>query len=114
MIKKTVPIFKVIGGPKEVEYPSMEKAIEAANTIHECFGDTYKLKIVGGLTKEVYEIEVGDQVNWIDHNGNVKHERTDVVTEIIEDMYGVTQYLTKELDGKRIGLAYGKDLFLIV
>jgi hypothetical protein len=79
MIKKTVPIFKVIDGQKEVEYPSMEKAIEAADTLNEYLGGQYEFKIVEGLMKEVYEIEVGDKVKWKDHKGNVKHDRIDVV-----------------------------------
>jgi len=59
--------------------------------------------------KTIYEIEKGDQVYW--HNDK---SRIDIVTDIITDAWGDRRYMTKEINGNKIGMAYEKDLTLVM
>ena len=63
--------------------------------------------------KTVYEIEKGDRVYWL-KDGKPKINRIDIVTDIIEDMWGDKRYLTKELNGDKIGSAYESQICLVI
>ena len=62
-------------------------------------------------------IEIGDKIHHINENKNhdliTDFDRTDVVTDIREDIFGSIRYATKEIHGKnRIGLVYSKWIVL--
>ena len=47
-------------------------------------------------------------------DGKPKINRIDIVTDIIEDMWGDKRYLTKELNGDKIGSAYESQICLVI
>ena len=82
-----------------------------------CFGSKGDVRIVYGFerqilhrnkTKTFYEIEVGDYVKWVDTG------RIDKVTKVTENIWGDKVYRTKELNGDKIGEAYGSSIELVI
>ena len=100
-------IYIVSNNDKNIECETLAEAEETKEFLLEFFKkDNF---IIEQKQKTVYEIEKGDKVYWGD---NVA--RIDVITDIIKDIWGDIRYKTKELNGNRIGIAYKKDLTLIM
>ena len=65
--------------------------------------------VIESKQKVIYEIEKGDKVYWYNDKN-----RIDIVTDIITDVWGDRRYMTKEINGNKIGMAYEKDLTLVM
>ena len=100
-------IYIVSNNDKNIECETLAEAEETKEFLLEFFKkDNF---IIEQKQKTVYEIEKGDKVYWGDNAA-----RIDVITDIIKDIWGDIRYKTKELNGNRIGIAYKKDLTLIM
>ena len=100
-------IYIVSNNDKNIECETLAEAEETKEFLSELFKkDNF---IIEQKQKTVYEIEKGDKVYWRDNAA-----RIDVITDIIKDIWGDIRYKTKELNGNRIGIAYKKDLTLIM
>jgi 5-methylthioribose kinase len=100
-------IYIVSNNDKNIECETLAEAEETKEFLLEFFKkDNF---IIEQKQKIVYEIEKGDKVYWGDNAA-----RIDVITDIIKDIWGDIRYKTKELNGNRIGIAYKKDLTLIM
>ena len=100
VINKTV--FVICGKGKEYEVDTKEEAIELKEFIEDFLDAKFTIE---ERNKTVYEIEVGDKVYWL-KNGKPNKNRVDIVTNITENLWGDKQYLTKEINGNKRGLAY--------
>ena len=61
--------------------------------------------------------KVGDKVKWNDGKYHHDDKRIDVITKVISDLWGATQYMTKEINMQKgetakIGKAYENYLVL--
>ena len=109
VIQKTVYI--VHGKGKELECQTKLEAIDKLRFLEEFFNHK-GIFCLEERQKTEYEIEKGDRVYWL-KNGEPKTDRIDIVTAITKDMFGSKQFLTKELNGNRIGQAYEGYLCLV-
>ncbi len=107
-IVKTV--FVVSANDKKQEKDTMQEAQEVKGFLEEFFNISSTIE---EHQKTVYEIEKGDRVYWL-KDGKPKINRIDIVTDIIEDMWGDKRYLTKELNGDKIGSAYESQICLVI
>jgi len=102
MKEYTKNIFVVISNNKEQEKDTMEQAQEIKKLLEE----TYNIACtIEERQKTVYEIEKGDKIYWL-KNGKQDTSRIDIITKVVKNAFGDKQYLTKELNGDRIGSAY--------
>lgn len=92
---------------KNTEYETLKKAEEAKEFLTEFFNNNNF--VIELEQKTIYEIEKGDKVHW----GNNKN-RIDIITDIIKDAWGDIRYKTKQINGDKIGIAYKKDLTLVM
>lgn len=83
-----------------------DKGVVESDTEHKAIYNQQMLKNVIGLdlkieqvNKVIYEIEVGDKV-YLLKNGKPDMNRVDIVTKIVENMWGDTVYLTEEVGGE--------------
>ena len=111
MKKITKTIYVVTGNGKEMEHDTEEKAQETLIFITEFFSNEVEF-FIEKRQKDIYEIEKGDKVHWI-NNGKIIKDRVDEVVKIINDIWGDTRYSTKQINGDKRGIAYKKDLYLI-
>jgi len=103
-------VYIITNGIKEQEIEEQDKAVEIKDFLEEFFNTPF---VMTSKQKSVYEIEKGDKVHWV-HDGKINENRTDVVIDIVKDMWGDIKYLTQELNGSKIGSAYRKDLTIIL
>lgn len=109
-IQKTV--YVIHGKGKESECQTKEKAVETLKFLEEFFNHE-DIFCIEERQKIEYEIEKGDRVHWVNNN-KVDTNRIDKVMGVVKDLGGDVRYKTKQINGDKIGLAYRKDLFLIL
>lgn len=96
---------------KSSEWETLEKAEEMKKFLIQ-FTNNNNF-VIESKQKVIYEIEKGDHVYWV-HNEKINYNRIDIVTNIVKDMWGDLRYKTKELNGNKRGIAYPKDLSLVI
>lgn len=103
-------IFIVAGNNKEVEKETLQEAQEIKEFLEEIYNINCTIE---ERQKTVYEIEKGDRVYWL-KDGKPDTNRIDIVTKVTKNAWGDKQYLTKELNGNRIGSAYESYICLVM
>jgi hypothetical protein len=107
-INKTV--FVICGKDREQEIETEHEAIEIKTFLEDFFNMEFTIK---QRDKTLYEIEKGDKIYWL-KDGEPNTDRIDIVTDIVKNAWGDKQYLTKELNGNRIGSAYESHICLVM
>lgn len=110
MKEYTKNIFVVICNNKEQEKDTIEQAQEVKQVLEEIYNISCAIE---ERQKTVYEIEKGDKVYWL-KDGKPDTNRIDIITKVIKNAFGDKQYLTKELNGNRIGSAYESYICLVM
>jgi hypothetical protein len=104
-------VFIITGNGKDQETGTMEKAKEIKEFLEDYFpGISFTIEERQKIT---YEIEKGDKVYWL-KNDKPDTTRIDIITDVVKNTWGDRQYLTKELNGNRIGSAYESYLTLVM
>lgn len=111
MKKITKTVYVLIGNEKEIEYYTEEEAKETLIFINEVFNNELEF-FIEKRQKDVFEIEKGDKVHWI-NNGKIIKDRVDEVVKIIKDNWGDIRYCTRQINGDKKGVAYKEDLCLM-
>jgi len=86
----------------------IQKQNESKETI------SFVSKIKGGEMK----YKIGDKVKWNDGKHYKDDKRIDIITSVIKNLFGDTQYMTKEVNNPKgttakIGKAYESYLVLV-
>ncbi len=110
MKAKTIKVFVLTGGKKDVECRTIEEAMASKVALKNYFDIACDIK---EMNKTIYEIEVGDRVYW-KQNGIADKSRIDIVTGITEDIFSDTRYKTKDTGSEKIGLAYLNNIELVL
>lgn len=109
-MKKTYKtVYVVMGKGKEIEEETLERAEHTVEFLKDILNISSTIE---ERQKVIFEIEKGDKVYWL-KDGKPKTNRIDIVTDIIKNLWGDIQFLTKELNGNRIGQAYESNICLV-
>lgn len=109
-MKKTYKtVYVVMGKGKEIEEETLERAEHTVEFLKDILNISSTIE---ERQKVIFEIEKGDKVYWL-KDGKPKTNRIDIVTDIIKNLWGDIQFLTKELNGNRTGQAYESNICLV-
>ena len=109
-MKKTYKtVYVVMGKGKKIEEETLERAEHTVEFLKDILNISSTIE---ERQKVIFEIEKGDKVYWL-KDGKPKTNRIDIVTDIIKNLWGDIQFLTKELNGNRIGQAYESNICLV-
>lgn len=109
-MKKTYKtVYVVMGKGKEIEEETLERAERTVEFLKDILNISSTIE---ERQKVIFEIEKGDKVYWL-KDGKPETNRIDIVTDIIKNLWGDIQFLTKELNGNRIGQAYESNICLV-
>lgn len=101
-------VYIVSGNEKEIEKETLEQAQDTKGFLEEMINASFTIE---QRQKSVFEIEKGDKVYWL-KDGKPDTSRIDIITDVVKNTWGDKQFLTKELNGNRIGSAYESYLCL--